>query len=84
MGIMYFVRLTILILWVSRNGDCLNLTNHGNDIEKLKESLLQLSTSVQQMQSDYAKEKALFRSEIDQLKNETALLKSQLSSKSKF
>lgn len=81
---MYFVRLTILILWVSLNGDCLNLTNHGNDVEKLKESLLQLSTSVQQMQSDYAKEKALFRSEIDQLKNETALLKSQLSSKSEF
>ena len=66
MGIMYFVRLTILIVCVSRNG--LNLTNHENDVEKLKESLLQLSTSVQQMQSDYAKEKALFRSEIDQLK----------------
>lgn len=36
------------------------------------------------MQSDYAKEKALFRSEIDQLKNEMAMLKSQLSFKSKF
>ena len=76
---MHIVKLALLIMWFSQKGNCLNLTHHGNDVEKLKESLLQLTTSVQRMQADYSQKEALFRSEIDELKNETTLLKAQLS-----
>lgn len=58
--------------------------NHGSDIDKLKEIIQQLNASLQHMQTEQNRKEVLFRSEIDQLRNETTHLKAKLNSQSKF
>lgn len=76
---MFVFRLFFLVLFLGEQCSCLNVTNHGSDIDKLKEIVQQLNASLQHMQT----EQILFRSEIDQLRNETTHLKANLYSQSK-
>ena len=72
---MFTVKIYIFLLWIfGEEGFCLNLTHTGNHVERLKESLQQLTTSVEQMKADYDRKEAYLRSEIDQLRNETTFL----------
>lgn len=81
---MYVVRLFFLVLFFGKQYRCLNVTNHGSDIDKLKEIVQQLNASLQHMQTEQTRKEVLFRSEIDQLRNETTHLKAKLYSQSKF
>lgn len=72
---MFVLRLFFLVLFLGKQCLCLNVTNHGSDIDKLKEIVQQLNASLQHMQTEQIRKDVLFRSEIDQLKNETTHLK---------
>lgn len=80
---MLVLRLFFLVLFLGKQCLCLNVTNHGNDIDKLKEIVQQLNASLQHMQTEQIRKDVLFRSEIDQLRNETTHLKANLYSQSK-
>lgn len=80
---MLVLRSFFLVLFLGKQCLCLNVTNHGNDIDKLKEIVQQLNASLQHMQTEQIRKDVLFRSEIDQLKNETTHLKANLYSQSK-
>lgn len=80
---MLLLRLFFLVLFLGKQCLCLNVTNHGNDIDKLKEIVQQLNASLQHMQTEQIRKDVLFRSEIDQLRNETTHLKANLYSQSK-
>lgn len=74
---MFIAKIFIFLLWnFGEGGFCLNLTHTGNEVENLKESLLQLTTSVEQMKADYGRKEAYLRSEVDLLRNKTTLLES--------
>lgn len=74
---MFIVKIFIFLLWnFGEEGFCLNLTHTGNEVEKLKESLLQLTTSVEQLKADYGRKETYLRSEVDLLRNKTTLLES--------
>lgn len=81
---MFALRLFYLVLFFGKQFRCLNVTNHGSDIDKLKETVHQLNASLQHMQTEQIRKEVLFRSEIDQLRNETNHLKTNLCSQSKF
>lgn len=80
---MLVLRLFFLVLFLGKQCLCLNVTNHGNDIDKLKEIVQQLNASLQHMQTEQIRKDVLFRFEIDQLRNETTHLKANLYSQSK-
>eukprot|EP00105_Crassostrea_gigas_P028103 XP_011449651.1 PREDICTED: complement C1q-like protein 4 [Crassostrea gigas] len=79
---MLVLRLFFLVLFLGKQCLCLNVTNHGNDIDKLKEIVQQLNASLQHMQTEQIRKDVLFRSEIEQLRNETTHLKANLYSQS--
>lgn len=81
---MFVLRLFFLVFFLGKQCRCLNVTNHGSDIDKLKEIVQQLNASLQHMQTEQIRKEVLFRSEIDQLRNETTHLKAKLYSQSKF
>ena len=60
---MFIAKTIIFLLWnFAEEGFCLNLTHTGNEVAKLKESLLQLTTSVELMKADYGRKEAYLRS----------------------
>eukprot|EP00105_Crassostrea_gigas_P024912 XP_011445329.1 PREDICTED: heavy metal-binding protein HIP [Crassostrea gigas] len=79
---MFVVRLFFLVLFLGKQCHCLNVTNHGSDVDKLKEIVQQLSASLQNMQAEQARKDVIYRSEIDQLRNDTTNLKAKLHSRS--
>lgn len=81
---MFVVRLFFLVLFLGKQCHCLNVTNHESDVDKLKEIVQQLSASLQNMQAEQARKDVIYRSEIDQLRNDTTNLKAKLHSRSKL
>lgn len=67
-----FVSCFFVLLFCVKESFCLNLTNHGNEVEHLKQLVQQLNASLQHNVV-----------EIDRLKKESASLKATLTASSK-